>query len=158
MAFATAANGTDIEKTKSGELQGDGHLNLNYSSFEDGLKIGRFAKLDAGRLDNLDASATPVIAGVVTRYTNQIINSTPELTYNTDVHKQVSACRSGLITIDVVAADTPTQFGQVYVKNTNDADGGKATTVNDATTQAIEAEFIEQRNDNVWLINIYGKI
>ena len=35
--------------------------------FEDGIKIGRFAQIKSGVLSNMDATPTPVVAGVVLR-------------------------------------------------------------------------------------------
>lgn len=125
---------------------------LSASTFENGLVVGRFAKLDAGSIDNIDSSASPVIAGVVLRKGSNPIEDAS--TIDSSLFGQVEYLRAGLVTVDVVAADTPSQFGAVFVKNTNDADAGKATTVDDATTEAANAEFIQEVKANVWLVRL----
>lgn len=125
---------------------------LTARTFEDGLVVGRFAKLDTDSLDNVDASVTPTIAGVVLRKASNPVESGS--TIDGSLFKQVEYLRAGLVTVDVVAADTPAQFGSVFVKNTNDADAGKATTVDDASTVAANAEFIEEVKANVWLLRL----
>lgn len=125
---------------------------LSASTFENGLAVGRFAKLDAGSIDNIDSSASPVVAGVVLRKASNPIEDAS--TIDSNLFGQVEYLRAGLVTVDVVAADTPAQFDSVFVKNTNDADAGKATTVDDATTEAANAEFIQEVKANVWLVRL----
>lgn len=149
MAFPSAFI-NDPAKLGAGEICGNNNIVLTARAFEDNLVIGRFAKFDSGSLDNVDSSATPVIAGVVLRKGSNPIEDGS--TIDGELFKQVEYLRTGLVTVDVVAADNPTLFGDVFVKNTNDADAGKATTVNDATTVAANAEFIEEVKPNVWLI------
>lgn len=151
MSFSSARV-DDIAKVGAGERYGQNLVILSSDNFEDELKVGRFAKLDTGRLDNIDASATPVIAGVVLRNVASAIEDGD--TIDGAIHKQAEYMRQGLVTVDVVAADTPAQFGAVFVKNTADADAGKATTVNDATTEAADAEFIKEVDTDVWLIRL----
>lgn len=151
MAFTSPLT-TDPVKVGAGETLGNWHGVLTAREFEDGLVIGRFAKMDSGSLDNIDSSATPVIAGVPLRSSANPIEDGS--TIDGDLFKQVEYIRVGFVTVDVVAADTPALFGDVFVKNTADADAGKATTVNDATTVAANAEFIEEVKANVWLIRL----
>lgn len=143
----------DPEKVGAGErFDPKADTVLSASTFENGLVVGRFAKLDAGSIDNIDSSATPVIAGVVLRQAaNPIENAN---TIDSTLNPQMEYLRAGLVTVDVVAADTPAQFGAVFVKNTNDADAGKATTVDDATTEPSTAEFIQEVKANVWLVRL----
>ena len=142
----------DPANVGAGELWGNVNHVLTARTFEDAMVIGRFAKLDSGSLDNIDSSATPVIAGVPLRKGSNPIEDGS--TIDADLYKQVEYVRVGFVTVDVVAADTPSQFDPVFVKNTNDADAGKATTVNDASTVDGNAEFIEQVKANVWLIRL----
>lgn len=151
MAFPSAFT-TDPIQVGAGELWGRNNIVLTARAFEDGLVIGRFAKLDAGSLDNVDSSATPVIAGVVLRNAANPIEDGS--TIDGDLYKQCEYLRQGLVTVDVVAADTPAQFGAVFVSNTAGADAGKATTVDGEATVAANAEFIEEVKPNVWLVRL----
>ena len=40
---------------------------LATTNFQDGITVGRFAQLKAGVLSDMDATATPTVAGVVKR-------------------------------------------------------------------------------------------
>lgn len=149
MAFATG-HLDDPQNVGAGETIGVDNVILTATTFEDELKVGRFAKLDAGSIDNLDSSATPTIAGVVLRNVASAVEDGD--TIDADIYTQINYLRDGIVTIDVVAADTPTKFGTVYAKNTADADSGKASTVNDATTVDAGAEFLHEVQTNVWAI------
>lgn len=123
-----------------------------YTTFEDGLKIGRFAKLDAGSLDNLDNSATPVIAGVVMRDTNNAIQSGETYTTQGDgAFFEVDAISWGLVTVEVVDGDTPAKFGAVYACNDSatPADYGKATTTSTNNVE-VSGYFNREIKTNVW--------
>jgi hypothetical protein len=125
---------------------------LTARTFQDGLLVGRFAKLDSGSLDNMDSSSTPVIAGVVLRKASEPVEDNGVI--DGSLYLQVEYQRVGLVTVDVVDGDEPAQFGQVFVSNTDDADRGKATTTDDADTEDGNAAFIEEVADNVWLIRL----
>lgn len=154
MSFATGYL-ADPQNVGAGEIKGDTNILFTASTFEDELKVGRFAKLDSGSLDNIDSSATPVIAGVVTRNPAAAVEDGD--TIDSSLYSQVQYLRQGLITVDVVAADTPAMFDTVFVKNTADADAGKATTVDDATTEPVtgNAEFLYEVQANVWVIRLF---
>lgn len=124
---------------------------LSSEVFEDGLNIGRFAKLDTGSIDNLDASATPVIAGVVIRnVTNPIEDGDTYKIANTIAVEYV---RAGIVTVEVKTGETPAKFGAVYAHNLADADAGKAvTTATNAVTTT--GEFISEISPNVWTIRL----
>lgn len=124
---------------------------LSYDTYEDGLLAGRFAKLDTGSLDNLDGSATPAIAGVVLRNTNNPIEDGE--TFEGDFLSQVDALRHGIVTVEVVAGDTPAKFGPVYAVNAaaSGADFGKATTTSTDNVE-IDAEWISEVTPGVWTI------
>lgn len=152
MSFATGYLADPVKVGAGERFDPKSDTVLTARTFEDGLVVGRFAKLDTGSLDNIDSSSTPVVAGVVLRKASNPIEDAS--TIDSDLFSQVEYLRAGLVTVDVVAADTPAQFGSVFVKNTNDADAGKATTVDDATTEAANAEFIEEVKANVWLVRL----
>lgn len=152
MSFATGYL-LDPSHVGSGERFGDHNIIFSHATFEDGLTQGRFAKLDTGSLDNMDASATPTIAGVVLR--NVAGAADFPATYTTDLFTSAPFLRQGLVTVDVKAGQTPTQFGPVYAYNIAGADVGKAVAV---ATDAVEinAEFLEEVKPNVWLIRMLG--
>lgn len=145
MAFATGAI-TDFQKVAGGERFGTANVVLSATTFENGLKTGRFAKLGAGSLDNLDGSATPTIAGVVLRKVADALES--GATIDASLYNQVEYLRAGLVTVDVKAGATPSKFGAVYASNTT----GEATATN--TDIATGAEFIEEVKPGVWLVRL----
>lgn len=151
MSFDTSVT-IDFKSIQAGEPLGDNNIILGGTSFEDGLIPGRFAKLDSGQIDNLDSSGTPVIAGVPLRKVSDAVEKAG--LHDTELKQDIEYLRAGLVTVDVVSADSPAQFGTVYAKNTDDADRGKATTVDDATTEATGAEFIEEIATDVWLVRL----
>ena len=145
MAFATGAI-TDFQKVAGGERFGTANVVLSATTFENGLKTGRFAKLDAGSLDNLDGSLTPTIAGVVLRNVAGALES--GATIDSSLYNQVEYLRAGLVTVDVKAGEIPAKFGAVYASNTT----GEATAT--TTDIATGAEFIEEVKSGVWLVRL----
>lgn len=147
MTFSTGFL-ADPQGTNSGELVGQNHIVLSAETFEDGLKVGRFAKLDTGSIDNFDGSATPVVAGVVKRY---IYNSTEDANLlDQDNHTFIEYIREGLVTVQVKSGDTPALLDRVFISNDGDANDGLATTSN-AQVDA-NAEFIAEVSSDTWLI------
>jgi hypothetical protein len=149
----------EIGKSGSGELQGTNHIILSSDTFEDGLKIGRFAKLDSGSIDNMDGSLTPVIAGVVARTPGNAVED--DGTYDTDNTTQINYVREGLVTVDVIDGDTPTQFGIVWAVNGSGVDDGLAAVSSasgtlklDGTTNNPFAEFVREVDENVWVVRV----
>jgi len=140
----------DPQNVGSGERKGTSDLVLTSRDFEDNLVVGRFAKLDTGSIDNMDGSATPVVAGIVLRKVSTPVEDGAAI--DADLYDQVEYLREGLCTVDVKAAETPAQFGRVYVSNLGDADDGLATATN--TDIAVNGEFIEEVQDGVWLVYI----
>jgi hypothetical protein len=149
MAFASGID-TDLEKIGSGELIGENHTILTGLTFETGLKIGRFSKLDTGSIDNLDGSANPVIAGIVKRSLGN--NITDLGTYTTANNTQIAYVREGLMAVDVKTSETPALFGRVYVSNAGDANDGLATSTN--SDLPVSAYFIREIDTNVWLVQL----
>ena len=149
MAFETGYL-SDFNKVGAGEEYGVNNRILGHRSYEDGLKVGRFAKVDSGRLDNMDGSATPVIAGVVIRTPTTSVEA--DGTIDADLTTgSVSYMQSGFVTVEVKAGQTPTYKGTVYASNAGDANDGTAQTgaTNGVDTGAI---FIEEIQSGVWLI------
>ena len=149
MAF-NAAFSNDIENVGSGERYGNCNIILGTTVFEDGLKIGRFAKYDTLSIDNMDGSGTPVLAGVIIRDVARSVED--EGTVDATLYKQAQFMRSGLVTVAVKTGEIPAKFGRVYVSNAGDANDGLATAT--SSDVSVNAEYIEEIKTGVWLINI----
>ena len=130
------------------------YIQLTATTFEDGLIVGRFAKMDSGSLDNVDSSATPVIAGVVTRNPVAAVENGDTINTPNDLYSRAEYVRQGIVTVEVDSADSPAMFGAVYVENQTPADYGKATTVS-AGNVAVNAEFLYEVQTDVWAIRLY---
>lgn len=150
MSFSSGFE-VDYQNIGAGEQKGNRNIVLDYQSFEDGLKVGRFAKVDTGRLDNLDGSATPIIAGVVLRVPTLTIENGETIEAKNHVGS-VSYVEHGLVTVDVKIGETPAYKGTVYASNAGDANDGLAQAVatNGVDTGAV---FIEEVKAGVWLIS-----
>lgn len=152
MAFSQSRT-NEISRVDAGVLNPNISYKADtYTTFEDGLVIGRFAKLDAGSLDNLDGSVTPVIGGVVLRNTNNdIIQGNTFTTTGDGAVNEVDGITWGLVTVDVVDGDTPVKFGKVYAVNAagSGADFGKATTTSTDNVE-VKGYFNREIKTNVW--------
>lgn len=151
MAFSTPFS-NDPNQVQAGERFGSTQVILSSTTFENGLKVGRFAKLDTGSIDNLDASATPVIAGVVLSNVASAVEDSDAV--DSTLCSQVDYVRQGLVTVEVKAGETPAQFTEVFAHNVADADAGKALAGAGAGAVATGAEFIQQVQANVWLVRL----
>jgi hypothetical protein len=149
MAFATT-HLDDPQNVGAGERWGVVNTILSTDAFEDGLRVGRFAKWDTNQLDNMDGSATPTIAGVVLRNVANPVEDAA--TVDADLQTNVEYIRSGLVSVRVKSGETPTRFGKVYASNAGDANDGMATATN--TDVPTNAEFIEEIQNGVWLIYV----
>lgn len=149
MAFGTGYL-DDPQAVGGGERVGKNHTILTALTFENNLKVGRFAKLDTGSLDNLDGSATPVIAGVVLRDVARPVEDGGVI--DNTLYSQAEYAREGLVTVDVKTGETPAQFDLVYISNAGDANDGLATAT--GTDLAVNAEFIKEVQTDVWLISL----
>ena len=147
MSFATGYL-SDPQNVGGGERFGLNDIILTAVDFEDNLKVGRFAKLDTGSIDNMDGSASPVIAGVVLRNVANPVEDGAVI--DADLYSQVEYMRQGLVAVDVKSGETPSLFDRVYVSNAGDANDGLATATN--TDVAVNAEFIHEIQSGVWLI------
>ena len=153
MAFTSAVL-EESKKLGSGEVLRTRPYNVEaFSTFEDGLVMGRFAKYDAGSVDNLDGSATPKIAGVVTRLIGgeQGVNTYRKTGTLVDTAAEVMT--TGFATVDVVSGNTPARYGIAYAVNASGsgADFGKATTT---STNNVDSGYVfwEKVDTNVWLV------
>lgn len=150
MAF-TSARTDDIRQTGSGELFGSTNIVLTSDTFEDNLVVGRFAKLDTGSVDNMDASASPVLAGVVLRKPQNAIEDASAI--DSALFDEIDYVRFGIVSVDGVAAEAPDMFDDIYAVNVAGADIGKATITTTNNVNA-NAEFLRTLDSGVWLIRL----
>ena len=127
-----------------------------FELFEDGLVEGRFCKFDTGRIDNLDASATPVIAGIVRRKLTGEIGTGIYSTTGQVFDQVAEVINFGFATVTVTAAATPARYDAVNVVNAATADAGKATNaaVGAGVISAGDVVFWEQKATGVWLVRL----
>jgi len=147
MSFGTG-HLDDNQNVAGGERYGANIIALTATEFEDQLKVGRFAKLDTASIDNMDGSASPVIAGIVLRNVANVVEDGGVI--DATLYEQIEYIRQGLVSVDVKAGETPALFDRVYVSNAGDANDGLATAT--ATDEAVNGEFIYEIQDNVWMI------
>lgn len=147
MSFETG-HLNDTQNVAGGERYGANIIALTATEFEDQLKVGRFAKLDTASIDNMDGSATPVIAGIVLRNVANVVEDGGVI--DSSLYEQIEYIRQGLVSVDVKAGETPALFDRVYVSNAGDANDGLATATN--TDEAVNGEFVYEIQDNVWMI------
>lgn len=125
-----------------------------FEIFEDGLIEGRFVKYDTGSIDNLDSSATPVIAGISKRKINGEIGSGVYSTTGIEVDQVAEVVNFGFATVTVTDAADPSKYDPVYVINAATAEAGKATEVVGTNLLVSDVVFWEQKAANVWLVRI----
>ena len=147
MSFGTG-HLDDNQNVAGGERYGANIIALTATDFEDQLKVGRFAKLDTGSIDNMDGSASPVIAGLVLRNVANVVEDGGVI--DSALYEQMEYGRQGIYSIDVKAGETPALFDRVYVSNAGDANDGLATATN--TDEPVNAEFIMEIQTDVWMI------
>lgn len=153
MAFGTTFTATPAKVGSGVTLEMYSNDKLATNDFEDGLLIGRFAKLDGGAIDNLDGSATPTIAGVVASDSGNPVDDNGAYTVGSGRPEAINYVRNGYVTVEVKSGESPAQFGTVYAYNAGGADDGKAVTT---STDAVDAgaEFISEISATVWLVRI----
>ena len=111
--------------------------------FVDNLKIGYFAQIKSGKLDNMDSTATPVVAGVVLGKVSRASNETVIDASKEDV---VNFVRSGLVTV-AGTGSVPDYLAPVYCDTSGNATASNADT-------ATSGEFLKQIETGVWLIRL----
>jgi hypothetical protein len=124
-----------------------------FELFENGLVEGRFCKFDNGSIDNLDASGTPVIAGIVKRKITGEIGTGIYSTSGMEIDQVAEVINFGFATVTVTGAARPSKYDQVYTVNDVTADAGKAT---DSSGETIVngAVFWEEKKTGVWLVRV----
>ena len=131
-----------------------------FELFEDGLVEGRFCKFDTGSIDNLDASATPVIAGIARRKITGEIGTGIYSTTGQEIDQVAEVINFGFATVNVTDAASPAKYDAVNVINDGTADAGKATEAAVSATSpfdiisAGDVVFWEQKAAGVWLVRI----
>lgn len=125
-----------------------------FEVWEEGLVPGRFVKYDAGSIDLLDTSATPVIAGVVRRKIASALENTTYTKLGIAPDQVAEIVNFGFVTVEVLAGDTPARFQQVYAVNTAGANLGKATEVSTSNAIVPGCVFWEAKAANTWLVLI----
>ena len=128
-----------------------------FEIFEDGLIEGRFCKFDAGSIDNLDGSDTPVIAGIVKRKITGEIGTGIYSTSGMEIDQVAEVINFGFATVTVTDTAEPSKYDAVNVINDGAAaDAGKATdaAVADGIISAGDVVFWEQKATGVWLVRI----
>ncbi len=160
MSFSDGTLEAVVDLAEGEVIASSPHNIDSFDKFEDGLKVGHFAKLDSGSIDNLDGSATPVIIGVPKRKINkaidsQVYNSVADVNGLKDANTDV--LNFGRITVAATAASVPTVGAPVFVINAAaNPDNGKVTQ-NAGETGALAvtgAKFKEAKSFDVWVITI----
>ena len=124
-----------------------------FELFEDGLIEGRFCKFDGGQIDNLDASDTPVIAGIVKRKITGEIGTGFYSTSGMGIDQVAEVINFGFATVTVTEGANPSKYDQVYTVNADSVDAGKATNSSDETI-VNGAVFWEEKKAGVWLVRV----
>lgn len=157
MAFSDGVL-NDVQQIFQGEVIETSPHNIDsFDKFEDGLIIGRFAKLDSGSVDNLDGSATPFLVGVPKRKVNKAIDSGVYVGSGDLQDKNADVCNFGRITVEATSAAVPTEGAQVYTINgAANADNGRVTQDNLETDALIVpgAIFKEEKQTGIWVVTI----
>jgi len=123
-----------------------------FEIYEEGLIPGRFVKYDTGSADKLDASATPVIAGVARRKIASALENATYTKLGIAPDSVAEIVNFGFVTVSVPTGVTPAKYGQVYAVNAATAESGKATTVSASNVAVPGCIFWESKAANVWLV------
>jgi hypothetical protein len=156
MAFNQAVL-QEIADLPAGEVITASPYNVSaFEKFEDGLIEGRFVKFDTESIDKLDASATPVIAGISKRKVTGEIGTGIYSASGQEIDQVAEVINFGFATVTVTDAATPKKYDAVNVINTATADTGKATeaAVTTGIISAGDVVFWEQKAANVWLVRL----
>lgn len=159
MAFDNTTLTDNLDMPAGEVIKSAPHNVSAFEVFEDGLVEGRFVKFDTGSIDNLDASATPVIAGIAKRKITGEIGTGVYSTSGQEIDQVAEVINFGFATVTVTDTADPSKYDAVNVVNAAGADAGKATdaAVNagpPAIISAGDVVFWEQKAANVWLVRI----
>lgn len=111
--------------------------------FVDGLKIGLFAQIKGGKLDNMDATATPTVAGVVL---GKVSRASEETVIDASKEDVVNYVRAGLVTV-AGTGTVPDYLAPVYTGTDGIATASNADT-------ATSGEFVDEISTGVWLVRL----
>ena len=127
-----------------------------FELFEDGLVEGRFVKYDTGSIDNMDGSATPVVAGIARRKITGEIGTGVYSTSGMAIDQVAEVIDFGFATVAVTDAADPARYDAVQFVNATGADAGKATdaAVASGIVSAGDVVFWEPKAAGVWLVRI----
>ena len=127
-----------------------------FELFEDGLVEGRFVKYDTGSIDNMDGSATPVVAGIARRKITGEIGTGIYSTSGMAIDQVAEVIDFGFATVTVTDAADPARYDAVQFVNATGADAGKATdaAVASGIVSAGDVVFWEPKAAGVWLVRI----
>lgn len=156
MAFDNTVLAENRDLPAGEVLKASPHNVSAFEVFEDGLREGRFAKFDTGSIDNLDGSATPVIAGITRRKPTGEIGAGVYSTSGQEIDQVAEVINFGFATVTVTDTADPSKYDAVNVINDATADAGKATdaAVAAGIISAGDVVFWEQKAANVWLVRI----
>ncbi len=157
MSFNTTANTVlrNQPDLNAGEVIASApHSIQGFEVWEEGLVPGRFCKYDAGSIDLLDVSATPIIAGIVRRKIASALENVNYTKLGIAPDQVAEVINFGYATVQVPTGVTPAKYGQVYAVNIAGADIGKATTVSTNNVAVPGCIFWEVKRANVWLVLI----
>ena len=150
MAFAT---GYLEDPTGVAGGEAFGAVNIILTAEKDSwtaLKVGRFAQDVAGTIQQMDATATPNVIGVVQRVVTNAVED--DETLDPSLFDHANYIRMGMCTVDVKSGQTaPALFGAVEAWNTADADVGLAVSTGGVATNA---EFVKDLGNDVWLVRL----
>jgi hypothetical protein len=156
MAFNSAVL-QNIADLPAGEVISASPYNVSaFEKFENGLIEGRFVKYDTDSIDQLDASATPIIAGIAKRKVTGEIGTGVYSTTGQAIDSVAEVINFGFATVTVTNAATPAKYDAVNVINAASAEAGKATDAAVATgiISAGDVVFWESKSQYVWLVRI----
>jgi len=154
MAFNEAVV-TAIPDLMPGEFIAASPYNCSaFEIWEEGLVPGRFAKFDGGSIDLLDASVTPVIAGVVRRKISSALENANYTKLGIAPDQVAEIVNFGFVTVEIPTGITPTRYGQVYAVNIAGSEIGKATTVVTNNVAVPGCVFWEAKRPGTWLVLI----
>ena len=156
MAFNQAVL-QEIADLPAGEVITASPYNVSaFEKFEDGLIEGRFVKFDSEQIDKLDASSTPVIAGIAKRKVTGEIGTGIYSATGQTIDSVAEVINFGFATVTVTDSATPAKYGSVQVVNAATADSGKATdaAVESGIISAGDVVFWEAKSANTWLVRI----
>lgn len=156
MAFDNTVLSENLDLPAGEVIKSSPHNVSAFDVFEDGLVEGRFVKFDNGSIDSLNASSTPVIAGISRRKVTGEIGTGIYSTSGQEIDQVAEVINFGFATVTVADTADPAKYDAVNVINRATADSGKATeaAVTTGIIPAGDVVFWEPKAAGVWLVRI----